>query len=160
MRAALAEMRDVHQYELEQARHEHEAAASSAERMISQEKESADQKTRELESALQSAQQQMLSVQNQKDLLDRRLSQSALENVKIQEAHDRVCAQKQEMETELKRLSSLLEQAEYQVSHAFSPSTGSLRVSSYPCILLLSVDSATDQDVGAHPAPHRAIRAI
>jgi uncharacterized protein (DUF3084 family) len=124
MRLVLEEMRDVHQYELEQARQEHEGAASSAQRIISQEKESAEQKIRELETALQRAKQEVLSVQDDRNLLDRRLSQSALESVKMKEVHDRVCAQKQDMEAELKRVSSQLEEADYQVFAADPDASG------------------------------------
>jgi chromosome segregation ATPase len=115
MRAAMEEMRDVHQYELEQARQEHQAASSSAHRIINQEKEAAEQKIRGLEAALDSARKQVNSVQSDKDLLDRRLSQSALENVKLKEKHDRVCAEKENVESKLKRVSSQLETADYQV---------------------------------------------
>jgi len=115
MCAAMEEMRDVHQYELEQARQEHQAASSSAHRIINQEKGAAEQKIRGLEKALESANMQVVSVQNDKDLLDRRLSESALENVKIKEKHDRVCAEKESIESKLNRVSLQLETADYQV---------------------------------------------
>ena len=118
-------MRDVHQYELEQAKLEHDSTTTAAHRMVSQEKETADRNYRELEAKLSAkvreaeaaasrAESSLQSVTEDKELLDRRLAQSALENVKLKEQHDRVLAEKEELEEKNKSLSSALDSVEYQ----------------------------------------------
>ena len=125
MRATLEEMRDVHRYELEQAKLEHDSAATTAHRMVSQEKEAANHKYRELEAKLSAKvreadaarsriESSLRSMTEDKELLDRRLTQSSLENVKLKEQYDRVVAERDELEEKNKSMSSALDFGEYQ----------------------------------------------
>ena len=125
MRATLEEMRDVHRYELEQAKLEHDSAATTAHRMVSQEKEAANHKYRELEAKLSAKvreadaarsriESSLRSMTEDKELLDRRLTQSSLENVKLKEQYDRVVAERDELEEKNKCMSSALDFGEYQ----------------------------------------------
>jgi len=116
LRATLEEMRDVHQYELDQANQQHDSATSSAHRIISQEKEAADRRMCQLEASLESkyrnvenakgasdralvtSRKDLDIAREDKELLDRRLAQSALENVKLQEHYDRMLADKDRVE--------------------------------------------------------------